>query len=106
MLSMESTRIQKDMEDRFNCPICLSPRLKMVVGLCQHRVCDSCLYEDSGKLSLTVCPVCQEEGCFPKTRPIIPEDSILAQRRLGVVTCLNDGCEEEMWEWELHEHQR
>ncbi|XP_035682575.1 uncharacterized protein LOC118419978 [Branchiostoma floridae] len=105
--SFESPRVRKDMEDRFSCPICLSPQLRMVSGLCQHRVCASCLYEDdSGTLSLTCCPVCQEEGCFPKTRPIIPEDSVLAQRRLGVVSCPNDGCQEEMWEWELRNHQR
>ncbi|XP_078684558.1 uncharacterized protein LOC144918011 isoform X2 [Branchiostoma floridae x Branchiostoma belcheri] len=104
---MESPqRAQKEMEDSFNCPICLAPRLRMVTGLCQHRVCDSCLYDDSGTLSLKCCPVCQEEGCFRQTRPIIPEDSILAQRQLGVVTCPNDGCQEELWKWELKDHRR
>ncbi|XP_019647183.1 PREDICTED: uncharacterized protein LOC109487620 [Branchiostoma belcheri] len=104
---MESPqRAQKEMEDSFNCPICLAPRLRMVTGLCQHRVCESCLYDDSGTLSLKCCPVCQEEGCFRQKRPIIPEDSILAQRQLGVVTCPNDGCQEELWKWELVEHRR
>ncbi|KAI8482533.1 hypothetical protein Bbelb_397690 [Branchiostoma belcheri] len=104
---MESPhRAQKEMEDSFNCPICLAPRLRMVTGLCQHRVCEACLYDDSGTLSLKCCPVCQEEGCFRQKRPIIPEDSILAQRQLGVVTCPNDGCQEELWKWELKDHRR
>jgi hypothetical protein len=57
---------------RFNCILCLCPRLEMVVGHCQHRVCCQCVYNKDGlrKPSLDKCPTCQREDAFPVIRYI------------------------------------
>ncbi|XP_060081619.1 TNF receptor-associated factor 6-like [Ylistrum balloti] len=96
---------QNVFEQRFNCIVCLSPRLKMVYGLCQHRVCDDCLYNnDIRRPSFDKCPTCLKEDMFPLIRPDIPEDSIEHQRCLGVRSCPHEGCTVEMWEWEMESH--
>ncbi|OWF38633.1 TNF receptor-associated factor 6-like [Mizuhopecten yessoensis] len=92
-------------EQRFNCIVCLSPRLKMVYGMCQHRVCEDCLYNDDiRRPSFDKCPACLKEDMFPLLRPDIPEDSIEGQKCLGVRSCPNEGCNVEMWEWEVESH--
>ena len=55
---------------RFNCMICLCPRLEMVSGYCQHRICTQCLYNEDNirKPSLDKCPTCQKEEAFPVIR--------------------------------------
>lgn len=57
---------------RFNCMICLCPRLQMVSGYCQHRICTQCLYNEDSirKPSLDKCPTCQKEEAFPVIRYI------------------------------------
>ncbi|XP_033736294.1 TNF receptor-associated factor 6-like [Pecten maximus] len=97
---------QNDYEQRFNCIVCLSPRLKMVYGLCQHRVCEDCLYNDKmiRRSSFDKCPTCLKENTFPLLRPDIPEDNIEHQKCLGVRSCPHEGCNMEMWEWELESH--
>lgn len=57
---------------RFNCMICLCPRLEMVSGYCQHRICTQCLYNEDSirKPSLDKCPTCQKEEAFPVIRYI------------------------------------
>ncbi|XP_069116855.1 uncharacterized protein [Argopecten irradians] len=93
-------------EQRFNCIVCLSPRLKMVYGLCQHRVCEECLYSDGVVLrhSFRKCPTCLKENTFPLIRPDLPEDNIEHQKCLGVRACPHKGCTMEMWEWEMESH--
>ncbi|XP_074662391.1 uncharacterized protein LOC141914939 [Tubulanus polymorphus] len=104
--SLKSAQI--NFENRFSCMICLSPRLRMVFGLCQHKICDECLYNHSGsrKRGLGKCPSCQMEDAFPISRPDIPEDNIELQIQLGVRACPNSGCCVEMWEWEVKDHLR
>ncbi|KAK7104393.1 uncharacterized protein [Littorina saxatilis] len=101
---------QESYEQRFNCLVCLCPRLEMVTGMCQHRVCVDCLYEEEGQLknSFVKCPVCQHRGTFPAARPEIPEDNIKLMQCLGVRVCPNHsrGCNLEMWEWEIEDHLR
>ncbi|XP_063429256.1 uncharacterized protein LOC134712051 [Mytilus trossulus] len=98
--------IQNNYEQRFNCGICMCPKLKMVYGTCQHRICVDCLYcnYDSRRPSMDKCPTCQKDDAFPPFRPDIPEDNIESQRCLGIRSCTNSGCPIEMWEWELEEH--
>lgn len=98
--------IQSSYEQRFNCMICLCPRLEMVSGYCQHRICTQCLYNEDSirKPSLDKCPTCQKEEAFPVIRPAIPEDVIEIQRCLGVRACPHSGCTMECWEWEMEEH--
>nr|XP_022330018.1 uncharacterized protein LOC111128595 [Crassostrea virginica] len=98
--------IQSSYEQRFNCMICLCPRLEMVSGYCQHRICTQCLYNEDNirKPSLDKCPTCQKEEAFPVIRPAIPEDVIEIQRCLGVRSCPHTGCSMEFWEWEMEEH--
>ncbi|XP_061174346.1 uncharacterized protein LOC133183401 [Saccostrea echinata] len=98
--------IQNSYEHRFNCMICLCPRLQMVTGYCQHRICTQCLYNEDGirKPCLDNCPTCQMEDSFPVMRPAIPEDTVEIQRCLGVRACPHSGCVMELWEWELEEH--
>lgn len=88
--------------------VCLCPKLKMVYGYCQHRVCEDCLYnEDNARHPcMQKCPTCQIEDAFPVFRPDIPEDSIELQKCLGVRSCTNKGCTVEMWEWEMEDHLR
>ncbi|EDO38126.1 predicted protein [Nematostella vectensis] len=95
-------------EQRFNCLICWSPRLRMVYGSCQHRLCEACLYDSNGERreGLEKCPTCQTMDAFPCFRPSIPEDNIAIQVQLGVRKCLNAGCGAEMWEWELDTHSK
>ncbi|KAL5008576.1 hypothetical protein ScPMuIL_014157 [Solemya velum] len=101
------TNVQNTYEQRFNCPICLCPKLKMVYGSCQHRICQDCLYDadDIIRQSLQRCPSCQKEGSFPDQRPDIPDDNIELQKCLGMRVCVN-GCDVELWEWEIEEHVR
>ena len=55
--------------DRFGCCICLGPKLNMVSGQCQHRICDDCLYEkDNRRICMKNCPVCSYEDSFPVKR--------------------------------------
>ncbi|XP_013783437.1 TNF receptor-associated factor 6-like [Limulus polyphemus] len=107
-MSNESERNTHEMvEFRYSCPVCLSPRLKMVTGMCQHRMCTGCLYnrEDGTlKTSMSKCPTCQKPAVFPLKRPDIPEDNILIQKMLGVTQCPNTNCFTELWEWELSDH--
>ncbi|XP_031557832.1 TNF receptor-associated factor 6-A-like [Actinia tenebrosa] len=93
-------------DQRFNCLICWSPRLRMVYGSCQHRLCVNCLYDsdDLRRDGLDKCPTCQLEDAFPIFKPSIPEDNIALQQQIGVVSCTNSGCESEMWYWELEKH--
>jgi len=95
-------------EQRFNCLICWSPKLRMVFGLCQHRLCEDCLYNSWGlrRIGLEKCPTCQMDSAFPYLKPSIPEDNIAIQRQLGVVKCPNEGCGLEMWCWEQEKHLR
>ncbi|XP_013417267.1 uncharacterized protein LOC106178581 [Lingula anatina] len=100
------TAAQASYEQRFNCIICWNPKLRMVYGSCQHRVCEECLYNEVGKRrrGLSRCPTCQREDAFPVDRPDIPEDNVEMQKRLGVIPCPNSGCDIQTWEWELEEH--
>lgn len=93
-------------EQRFNCLICWTPSLRMIYGSCQHRLCENCLYDDEGnrRIGLEKCPTCQREDVFPLTRPDVPEDNMAIQHRLGVRRCPNNGCDLEMWYWELSDH--
>ncbi|XP_071835115.1 uncharacterized protein [Apostichopus japonicus] len=99
-------RRQSSFERRVVCPVCLSPRLQMVTGICQHRFCTSCVYTESGirRVGLSRCPTCQMEDSLPSRRPIIPEDAIEMQKTLGITTCPNENCNENMWAWEVVAH--
>ena len=59
-----------DLFYRFNCGICMCPRLKMVYGSCQHRICVDCLYSnlDVRRPSMQKCPTCQKIDAFPLFR--------------------------------------
>lgn len=97
--------IQNTYEQRFNCGICMCPKLMMVYGSCQHRICVDCLYcDDVRRPSMEKCPTCLKDEAFPVIRPDIPEDNIESQRCLGIRSCTNAGCTIEIWEWELEEH--
>ncbi|ESO87714.1 hypothetical protein LOTGIDRAFT_234958 [Lottia gigantea] len=99
------TKEQIALEQRFNCIVCLCPRLQMVYGLCQHRVCVSCLYSESGaiRLSMLKCPICQNSNVFPPWKPDILEDTIELQKCLGIRQC--SGCTMELWDWEIENHE-
>lgn len=104
---MEDITLSKTtLEQKFNCLICWGPKLRMVYGSCQHRLCENCLYDEDGKRRAGVkrCPVCCKENSFPERRPIIPEDNVEVQVQLGIRKCLYDGCGLEMWHWELFQH--
>ncbi|XP_045187012.2 TNF receptor-associated factor 6-like [Mercenaria mercenaria] len=97
---------QSTYEQRFGCCICLGPKLHMVSGQCQHRICDDCLYVDKERRPcMEKCPVCGMENSFPHTRPIIPAQVIEIQRCIGVQECPN-GCAAQMWYWEVEDHTR
>ncbi|XP_064621781.1 uncharacterized protein LOC135484345 [Lineus longissimus] len=98
--------VQNNYENRFNCIICWYPKLRMVYGRCQHRICADCLYDENGfcREDLMKCPTCQKPHSFPFCKPDIPDDSIEAQRCLGVRECPHKDCNETMWEWEMEEH--
>ncbi|XP_048733665.1 uncharacterized protein LOC125649873 [Ostrea edulis] len=106
MMTERLREIQTSYEQRFNCILCLCPRLEMVVGNCQHRICSQCVYNKDGirKPSLDKCPTCLKEDAFPVVRPVIPEDVVEIQRCLGVRACPHSGCTLELWEWEMEEH--
>ncbi|XP_033635485.1 uncharacterized protein LOC117296574 [Asterias rubens] len=97
---------QRNFEKRFSCPICLEPRLKMVVSSCQHRICAECLYDKQNKLykAMAKCPTCLRENVYPAERPDIPEDNIEIQRQLGVTQCPLDGCDVGLWIWDVEKH--
>jgi len=100
--------VQKLFEQRFSCPVCWCPKLRMVSGLCQHRVCEDCLYQDGVFLSsgFQRCPSCQQEKVFPAIKPVIPEDNIEIQKNLAIMACENEGCGQEFWAWEYSEHKK
>ncbi|XP_022083196.1 uncharacterized protein LOC110975223 [Acanthaster planci] len=102
----ELTDVQQNFEKRFSCPICLDPKLKMVVSVCQHRICSDCLYDQDNKLhkAMQNCPSCKRQNAFPEDRPDIPEDAILIQRHLGVTECPLDGCKAGLWIWDVEKH--
>ncbi|XP_038044077.1 uncharacterized protein LOC119718747 [Patiria miniata] len=102
----ELTDAQHNFEKRFSCPVCLDPKLKMVVSSCQHRTCSDCLYDQTDKLRVAMkkCPTCQRENAYPEDRPDIPEDNILIQRQLGVTECPLDGCKAGLWMWDVEKH--
>ena len=93
-------------EQRFNCLICWAPKLRMIYGSCQHRLCENCLYDkqDNRRVGLERCPTCQRENAFPARRPDIPEDNIEIQVQLGVRKCPNSRCNLQMWHWEIPDH--
>ncbi|XP_071081105.1 uncharacterized protein [Haliotis cracherodii] len=99
---------QNNYEQRFNCAVCLCPKLHMVYGYCQHHFCVDCLYDAGGNIrtSMIKCPTCQMDSAFPKTRPDIPDDNLEMMRCLGVQLCENKGCDVELWQWELEDHVR
>ncbi|KAK3595968.1 hypothetical protein CHS0354_032483 [Potamilus streckersoni] len=98
--------VQCKYEQRFSCPICFEPSLKIIYGICQHRICDKCLYTASGELRkcMTRCPTCQREHVFPEEKPDIPEDNIEMMKALGIRQCPNKGCGVSVWYWELEKH--
>ncbi|XP_064602647.1 uncharacterized protein LOC135468366 [Liolophura sinensis] len=100
--------IQSNYERSFNCLVCLTPKLRMVYGSCQHRICEQCLYSDEGERrpGMEKCPYCQREESFPIQRPDIPEDNIHQQKCLGISRCPDRNCNLEMWVWELSEHEQ
>eukprot|EP00118_Oscarella_pearsei_P001238 m.6952 g.6952 ORF g.6952 m.6952 type:complete len:147 (+) comp17288_c0_seq1:39-479(+) len=95
-------------ERRHSCIVCLSPKLRMVWGLCQHRVCADCLYNADGWIIpiFESCPICHHPGSFPKRKPIIPEENIDIQINLGVTRCTVEDCPIECWNWEIDDHIR
>lgn len=101
---MENKREDNVDEQRFNCMVCMCPRLRMVFGVCQHKFCVDCLYNQDGSLRISSCPMCNKIGQFPLERPIIPDDNIEIQKRLGIVECPNEGCSYEMWVWDQEHH--
>ncbi|KAH3852883.1 uncharacterized protein LOC127875106 [Dreissena polymorpha] len=106
MKRTELEDFQETYEQRFGCCICLGPRLHMVSGQCQHRICVDCLYvEDERRPCMEACPICSMFDSFPKTRPIIPTQVIDVQKCLGVSVC-QSGCGLELWYWETDEHER
>lgn len=102
----ESSDWNVNIERRFSCVVCLSPKFEMVYGLCQHRICTSCGYGSNGVLNVAFhrCPTCQQENVFPSLKPSIPEDNVTSQKFLGVRACGNEGCNQEIWLWEREEH--
>lgn len=102
-----------DFDMEFSCPVCLSPSQSIVFGICQHYVCAECLYGDEcGKVpgvlrpSFHNCPVCKHRDAFPDIRPDIPESTKKLMAMAGVVMCKRKKCQQEMWSWELKDHER
>nr|XP_037274332.1 TNF receptor-associated factor 6-like [Rhipicephalus microplus] len=96
-----------DYYSKFSCPVCLRPSQNMVFGLCQHFVCASCLYEldsESLKPVFYCCPLCKAKDVFPDYRP--ENTTKLLMNIVGVVECPRKRCGEEMWAWDVEEHQR
>ncbi|CAH1793031.1 unnamed protein product [Owenia fusiformis] len=99
---------QHHCETLFQCPVCWLPKLEMVYGTCQHRVCVDCVYR-AGVLrsEFSKCPTCNQKFPFPLYRPIIPDDNIEVQKKLGITRCQNStSCKTEMWLWEIEEHNK
>ncbi|XP_041352357.1 TNF receptor-associated factor 6-like [Gigantopelta aegis] len=96
---------QNNYEQWFNCSVCLCPKTRMVFGLCQHKVCEDCLYDEENCIrpALKFCPICQYTT-FPLQRPYLPQDNVEMMRCLGVIKCPNPGCGVELWNWELESH--
>ncbi|XP_060561161.1 uncharacterized protein LOC132720931 [Ruditapes philippinarum] len=106
MKATDLETFQSTYEQRFGCCICLGPKLHMVSGQCQHRICDDCLYVNNHRRPcMEKCPVCNMENSFPVTKPIIPVQVIEIQRCIGVQVCPN-GCPAQMWYWEVEEHNK
>ena len=97
---------QEVFEQTYSCPVCLSAKFKMVYGLCQHRICEDCLYDAANqrRLPLSRCPTCQKDDSFPKEKPDIPQDNVNLMYQIGVRSCPEDSCSEEMWHWEVETH--
>ncbi|WAR19540.1 hypothetical protein MAR_001378 [Mya arenaria] len=96
MKTSELESFQQSYEQRFGCCICLGPRLQMVSGQCQHRICVDCLYVDEERRPcMEVCPVCSQSDSFPRKRPILPSQVLEVQKCLGVQLC-QSGCGAEM----------
>ena len=57
---------------RFSCAICLTPKLRMVYGICQHKLCEDCLYGNTGLRShfLEKCPTCGLLEAYPRLRSV------------------------------------
>ncbi|GAB1609573.1 tripartite motif-containing protein 3-like [Argonauta hians] len=91
-------------EQRFNCMVCLCPRLRMVYGKCQHKFCVDCLYNKDNSLRFMSCPLCNQTDQFPTVKPIIPDDNVDIQKCLGIIECPNPGCNYEMWSRDREEH--
>ncbi|XP_075723338.1 uncharacterized protein LOC119167026 [Rhipicephalus microplus] len=97
-----------DFDSTFNCPVCLGPSQNMVFGMCQHFVCASCLYEpdsESLKPAFYCCPLCKAKDVFPDYCPEIPQSTKLLMNIVGVVKCRRKRCGEEIWAWDVEEHQ-
>ncbi|KAL4238875.1 hypothetical protein ACF0H5_003582 [Mactra antiquata] len=97
---------QTTLDQRFACCICLCPKLNMVYGQCQHRACDDCLYENNERrICMEKCPICGMNNSFPRSKPIIPLQTIDIQKYIGVQECPN-GCKAQIWYWEADEHSK
>ncbi|CAL1539078.1 unnamed protein product [Lymnaea stagnalis] len=112
-LNIDNIKIMSDSqvnyEMRFNCVICMEPKLEMVYGHCQHRFCADCLYINSVlRESMNKCPMCARPNSFPLVRPKVSDDSIQMQKIIGIAECPNKvlGCKHTMWEWEVEDHLR
>ena len=103
----KSLEYQEHYEQIFNCPVCLCPKLRMVYGTCQHKLCDDCIYDNDGyrKTALDRCPVCMADEAFPQFKPDIPRDNELAMHQVGVRKCKHVGCNEQFWYWEMEAHE-
>ena len=97
---------QEYFDQAFSCPICLCPKLRMVYGACQHKVCVDCLYDEkcTRNTALDRCPVCLKDGVFPLTMPDIPKDNEMVMFLAGVRKCNAQGCQEQFWYWEMESH--
>lgn len=98
-----------DYDATFGCPVCLCPSQSVVFGLCQHYICSACLYDPVDHLlkpTLRSCPICKAKNVFPEYRPDIPDVTKQLMTIVGVVKCERKRCGEEMWSWEVPQHER